>query len=77
MGPVSSSPNTNFDLLLLGGATWQSFRHLGFGIWDYERMRRLEMLNIPSDLRRLITDSSLKKDDYTLDNLKFTWMSIL
>ncbi|RDW59247.1 hypothetical protein BP5796_12171 [Coleophoma crateriformis] len=62
---------------VLGGATWQSFRRLGFGIWDLKRMSQLEMMNPPLNLQQDFTTSSTKQKTFTQDDLKFTWMSVL
>jgi hypothetical protein len=67
----------NIPSQVLGGATWQSFRRLGFGIWDLKRMCQLEMMNPPLGLQRDSTASSSGQESYTKDGLKFTWMSIL
>jgi hypothetical protein len=67
----------NIPSRVLGGATWQAFRRLGFGIWDLKRMCRLEMMNPPADPQRDATDLPLTQKSYTKDDLKFTWMSIL
>ncbi|RDW63817.1 hypothetical protein BP6252_11362 [Coleophoma cylindrospora] len=67
----------NVSSRVLGGATWQSFRRLGFGFWDLKRMSQLEMMNPPLNLHRDLTTSSMKQKPYTQDDLKFTWMSVL
>lgn len=72
-------PDTDTGALLLGGATWQSFRRLGFGIWDLKRMSRLEMMSPghdQADIRPQSTDPSLTTRRFSMDDLKFTWMSI-
>ncbi|KAH8704000.1 hypothetical protein BGW36DRAFT_370360 [Talaromyces proteolyticus] len=76
MFPALCLRGPNIPSQILGGATWESFRRLGFGIWDLKRMCRLEMMSAPFDPQRDSTAPSLR-ETYTMDNLKFTWMSIL
>ncbi|KAL9124042.1 MAG: hypothetical protein Q9217_006591 [Psora testacea] len=50
---------------------WDHYRHMGFGIWDQERMCAMELSRLPAALR-----DERRGNDITIDNMAFTWRSI-